>query len=96
MEHIFCFELFHQTVGDKFVILCTLKVFGNCLEGDQETIEIVVAIQLFDLRQRTWFAVALPEFEQGCGIDRTLKMKVQLGLGQGNKKWTRPFHHPRL
>ena len=84
MQHVLRLEPFHHAVGDEFVVVGSLQIFGDGLEGHQEAVEVLVAVELFDFGQRAALAVTLPQFEQGRGIDRTFKMEMQLGLGQGD------------
>src|SRR3982074_128078 len=59
MEHVFPFELFHQAVGDELIVVGGLEVFGHCLEGHQKAIEVLVAVELFNLSEGAASAVAL-------------------------------------
>src|SRR6478672_2448122 len=40
MQDIFRFELFHQTIGNEFVICRRLQILGECFEGHQKLLEI--------------------------------------------------------
>src|ERR1700730_16382195 len=92
VQHVFPFELFHQAVGDELIVVGALEVFGHCFEGHQKAIEVFVAVELFNLSARAASAVALPELEKSRRINGALQMKMQLCLGKGNQKWTRPLH----
>ena len=84
MKHMLRLEPFHHAVGDEFVIVGGLQIFGYRLERHQEAVEILVAVELLDFGQAAALAMTLAQFEQSSGIDRTFKMEMQLGFGQGN------------
>ena len=86
MKHVLRFQPFHHPVGDEFVVIGSLQIFGHSLEGHQEAVEILVAVELFDLTQSAGFSVAPSQFDQRCGIDRTFQMQMQLGLGKSDEK----------
>ena len=49
VQHVLRSKPFHQPVSDEFVVVGSLQVFGHSLEGHQETVEILVAVELLDL-----------------------------------------------
>ena len=86
MQHVLRFEPFHQAVRDEFVVVGGLEIFRHGLESHQKAVEVLVAVELFDVRQGAGLAVPLPEFKQSTGINRAFEMKMQLSLGQGDNE----------
>ena len=88
MQNVLRFKPLHQAVGDEFVVVGRLQVFGHSLESHQKTIEIPVTVKLFNVPQRAGLTMPLAQFKQRRRIDRTLKMQMQLSLGKRNNKRT--------
>ena len=64
----------------EFVVVGAAQVRADRLERHQETLEIAVAVQGFDLGESSVIAVQLAKFEQRSRLDRTLQVQVQLRL----------------
>ena len=96
MKHILRLEPFHHAVGDEFVIVGGLQIFGDRLEGHQEAVEILVAVELLDFRTGAALAVTLAQFKQRGGIDRTFKMEMQFSFGQGHDERTGLRRHSSI
>src|SRR5580693_3009952 len=89
VQHVFFFQTLHQPVGDQFVIVRSSQVFGDVLERKQEARKILVAVKRIDLSSGGAFAMALPQLEESCRLDRTLEMQVQFSLGKKAQKTIR-------
>jgi hypothetical protein len=89
------FQALHQAMSDQFVVFGRSQVLGDGLEGHQEADEVVVLVELFDLSQSCFHAMAELEIVQSRGRDRAFEMEVQLRLGECGKKrgGTRPGGH---
>ena len=89
MQNVFFFETLHQAVGDQLVVFRRAQVLGDVLEGEQETLEVFVAVECIDFGLGGAFSVTLAEFEQRGRFDCALKVQVQLGLRQKAEKTAR-------
>src|SRR5260370_1573743 len=57
-------------------------MLGDSLEGHQETLELCITIELFEVGERSGLPVAMLKFEQGSCINSALEVQMQLGLGE--------------
>ena len=53
VQHILRFELFHQSIGDEFVVFGSLQLFSHRLERHQKSGEVLVTVKLLHL-VRAW------------------------------------------
>ncbi len=81
MQHVLCLQVFHQAVGDEFVVVGSTQPFGDGLECHQEAGEVGVLVKFSDFFERSLLAVALLQFEQRARLDRAFQMQMELGLG---------------
>src|SRR5215831_900830 len=82
VQDIFRLELLHQAIGDELVVSGSLEVFGDGLEGHQESGEVGVAVDGFDFFERAELAMTGAEFEEGGRVDGAFEVKVKVGLGK--------------
>jgi hypothetical protein len=91
MEDVFRFETLHQTISDEFVVFRRAQVAGYVLERHEETGEVSVVVELLNFRERgAVHAVALAEFQQSSGFDRTFEVEMELGHGERTDEAVRP------
>src|SRR5215469_4332982 len=83
VQDSFRFELFHQAIGDELVVGGGLEVFGDFLEGHQESGEVGVAVDGFNFFKRAELAMTGAEFEKGRRVDGAFEVEVEVGLGEG-------------
>jgi len=99
VQNILRLQALHQTVRDEFIILRRSQMLGDAFEGHQECLEIGIPVKGLAGREiRAGHAMALAQLQQGCWLNRTFQMQVQLRLGQRSEKsiWDGRVHSPIL
>ena len=78
MQHRLLFQPLHEAVRSQFVIIRPAQMRTHRFERHQEALKIRVPVQRLDFGQSSAITMALAEFEQRRGIDRSLQMQMQL------------------
>ena len=93
MHHALCMQPLHHLIGDQLVIIRGLQALCHGFKGHQEASELRVTIEPPRLVKRQGRAVALGEEHECFGSHRTLKVQVQLCLGEAANKLHRIMSH---
>ena len=73
-----------KVAGDERIVLRLAQERSDPLEGINEFEEARIGVAPADFLFGHGDAVASGQCADGCGLDGTFQMKVQLGLGQGS------------
>ncbi len=83
MQNVLRCQPLHQPVSDQFVVFRSAQVSGRFLESREETSQVLVVVELLHFGERGPVPpMTLTKFEQCGRLDRSLKMQMELGLGE--------------